>query len=198
MGFGDAVKSGFSNYATFSGRSRRSEFWWWQLFTTLISLATQIVFWILFALAFAGTTSVIGSDGRTHLEGVSPAPIIIGGVIAFLVHIALLIPTLAIMARRLHDMGQPAGWIFLNFVFLGIVPFVMAFFDSQAMANQYGVDPKADERTAFPAGYPAQGYAAPGQPAQGYPAQGYAVPPAAPMAAPQAPAAPPAPPAPPA
>ncbi len=45
MSFGTAISTCFQKYATFSGRATRAEFWWWQLFTTLVGLAT---FWIPF------------------------------------------------------------------------------------------------------------------------------------------------------
>ncbi|MEI7972450.1 MAG: DUF805 domain-containing protein [Actinomycetota bacterium] len=41
MKFQHAVKSGFSNYANFKGRASRSEFWWWTLFTVIISSAVS-------------------------------------------------------------------------------------------------------------------------------------------------------------
>ena len=41
MNFIDSIKSGFRNYATFSGRASRSEYWWWTLFTLLVTAAAS-------------------------------------------------------------------------------------------------------------------------------------------------------------
>ena len=43
MSFGEAIKSVFSKYATFSGRARRSEFWYFFLFNVLVSLVLSII-----------------------------------------------------------------------------------------------------------------------------------------------------------
>ncbi len=43
MGFADAVKSCFSNYATFTGRATRAEFWWWKLFSAIVSMVTMFI-----------------------------------------------------------------------------------------------------------------------------------------------------------
>lgn len=43
MGFFDAIKSCFAQYATFSGRASRSEYWWWTLFAILGTMAASIV-----------------------------------------------------------------------------------------------------------------------------------------------------------
>jgi uncharacterized membrane protein YhaH (DUF805 family) len=42
MGFGSAIKSGFRNYVTFSGRASRSAFWYWTLFAVLLTIAGHI------------------------------------------------------------------------------------------------------------------------------------------------------------
>ena len=41
MNFVDSIKSGFRNYATFSGRASRREYWWWTLFTLLVTAAVS-------------------------------------------------------------------------------------------------------------------------------------------------------------
>ena len=43
MGFGAAIAAGFANYAEFGGRASRPEFWWWQLFVAIASLAATAV-----------------------------------------------------------------------------------------------------------------------------------------------------------
>lgn len=100
MGFGEAIKTCFSKYFTFSGRARRSEYWWFYLFTILLGFAAGIIDVLL------GT----GSDD-----------IGIFGTIASLV---TLIPSLSAQVRRLHDTGRSGWWIggaFIAVIIFGIM-----------------------------------------------------------------------------
>lgn len=80
MTFGDAVKTCFAKYADFSGRARRSEFWYWQLFQMLCGWAASFIF------MFFGTKTML--------------------VASLLLGLALLCPQLAVQTRRLHDIGR--------------------------------------------------------------------------------------------
>lgn len=104
MDFISAVKNGFSNYATFSGRARRSEYWFWQLFIFLASLAASIL------SAADGTL-----DDGTPRAGLFTA-------LAGLVSLALALPSLAVLVRRLHDTGRSAWHV----VYWGVIPGVLA------------------------------------------------------------------------
>jgi uncharacterized membrane protein YhaH (DUF805 family) len=90
MTFTQAVRSALTSYATFSGRARRSEYWWFYLFTLLVGVATSLID----ALLNAAFNNEIG----------------IAGVITSL---ALLLPTLAVTSRRLHDTGRTGWWMLL-------------------------------------------------------------------------------------
>jgi uncharacterized membrane protein YhaH (DUF805 family) len=83
MSFGEAIKSVFSKYATFSGRARRSEFWYFFLFNLLVSFVLNLI----------------------------PHFTVVSGLWA----LAILIPSLAVMVRRLHDIGK-SGWTYLYFL----------------------------------------------------------------------------------
>lgn len=50
MGFTDAVASCFRQYATFSGRARRSEYWWWYLFLIIATVVTVLISDVLYAV----------------------------------------------------------------------------------------------------------------------------------------------------
>ena len=115
VSFVDAIKLGFSNYFTFSGRSRRSEYWFWSLFDIL----------------FVGASLLL--DG---LAG--------GGGGIFLISILVtLIPSLAVTARRLHDTGKSGWWQLLGLVpFGGIVLLVFCVQDSEKVPNKHGPNPK--------------------------------------------------------
>lgn len=91
----------FTQYATFSGRSSRSEFWWVQLFIVLVSTA---------AITFVSITSDVG------------ALAILSGLVAlgyFLFLAGTLLPSLALLVRRLHDANLSAG-----FLALALIPYV--------------------------------------------------------------------------
>ena len=147
MGFIAAVKSVLGQYATFTGRARRSEFWMFYLFTLIIHTIFATVFTVALVVALAG--SAASMDVFAALGGLS----LLIFVVWMLVNLALLLPTYAVWARRLHDMGQSGHWLWLNFVSLGIVPLVMAFLESQPGPNAWGPNPKAIEQAPAPAGY---------------------------------------------
>lgn len=68
MTFGESIKVCFSKYANFTGRAVRSEFWWWTLFTFLVSLATGYVSEmasVLFSLATILPSLAVGAR-RLH------------------------------------------------------------------------------------------------------------------------------------
>ena len=89
MIFQQAVQSCLANYATFSGRAARSEFWYWQLFLIVGGLVAGI---FDFNVGWRGTP------------------------LASLFWLLTLLPTLAVAARRLHDVGRSGWWLFLYFV----------------------------------------------------------------------------------
>lgn len=103
-------------YAVFRGRARRKEYWLFMLFNIII-----ICVLILVELLAGGP-----------------------GVVAGLYYLAVLIPSLAVLIRRLHDTGRSGWWFFINFVPLvgGIILFVFTVLDSQPDENQYGPNPK--------------------------------------------------------
>jgi len=76
MDFVQAIKSCLGQYATFSGRASRSEYWWFFLFQVLVMVATSML----------------------------------GDVINGIASLALLLPALAVGARRLHDIGRTGWW----------------------------------------------------------------------------------------
>ena len=118
MGFGEALQSVFSKYATFSGRARRSEYWFFALFQTLVTLILNVLY------------SVNGST--------------VFSAIMVLFDLAVLVPGLAVCWRRLHDIGRSGGYCF--FAFIPLVGWILLLVwmckDSQPGANQYGPNPK--------------------------------------------------------
>ena len=121
MSFGAAIASYFRNYVTFSGRARRSEFWFAALFTFLVAAAISIV--------FPGHTEYIGEYAVEQTSAMSQ-----------LWSLATLLPSLAITWRRLHDIGRKGTYFF--FVLIPIAGAIMLLIqltkDSEPDANQFG------------------------------------------------------------
>lgn len=194
MTFGEAVRHVFANLNNFEGRARRAEFWWFYLFLQLVSLGLGIVMFILMFAVVAGTAATASSDAEV---GAFLAGYGLIFVVWFLLSLAMVYVMLAVEARRLHDIGQSAHWLWLHLAGAGIVPLVMCIMEGEPHANQYGPDPKAHERYYGPGGPmagPPGGYGYPPAASEGYAAQpGSQPPPPAPPGPPADPfAAPPA------
>lgn len=95
MGFTEAVKTVFSKYATFSGRATRSEFWWFYLFNIIMYWGLTII-----GMVIGGASS--GAEGMLAGGG-------IGMVLTILYGLAVIIPTISVCVRRLHDTNR-SGW----------------------------------------------------------------------------------------
>ncbi len=130
MSFPQAVSSAFRQYVGFRGRARRSEYWYFFLFTLLLGLVTG---------------SIDGLLGLADDFGNGP----VGG----LASLAVLLPSLAVGARRLHDTGRSGWWLLIGLVPLVGAIILIVFFcqDSAPGANEHGPSPKD----------PGVGYAAP-------------------------------------
>jgi uncharacterized membrane protein YhaH (DUF805 family) len=115
MSFADAVRSVFSQYASFNGRARRSEYWFFLLFAVLTYIAAVVL------------DAVIGA-----------------GIFSVIALLGLLVPSLAVMTRRLHDTGRSGWWQLISLIpFGGIVLLVFACTDGGSAPNEYGPSPKA-------------------------------------------------------
>lgn len=109
--FGQAITRFFKKYATFSGRASRSEYWWWTLAAFIVS---TVLYALLMVLAFSGAT-VDSTTGTSQ-----PGPLFGLGIAVYAIwYLAVLIPSLAIVWRRLHDTNRSGA-----FFFLSLIPFV--------------------------------------------------------------------------
>lgn len=114
MDFMTAVKHVLNNFANFQGRARRSEFWWWILFTVIVSVVAQVI------------------DGA------------IGMPIVYIVSsLALLIPGIAVAIRRMHDTGRSGWWLFIVLIpLVGVILYIYWFVQRGTVgANDWGPDP---------------------------------------------------------
>ena len=109
----DAYKNFFKNYAEFTGRSTRPDYWW----VWLGNLILSIPFWIIyFYTVFLSTVMDSVSDSA------SEATFMIFGLVAIIYaifYLAILVPTLALSVRRLRDAGFHWAFIFLRFAPMG-------------------------------------------------------------------------------
>jgi uncharacterized membrane protein YhaH (DUF805 family) len=109
---GEAAQRFFKKYATFTGRASRSEYWWWTLISGVVSIVLNIIM------------SVAGAAGATAdgLGNTVPGPGAVIGVILLVIWgLAVVVPSLALVVRRLHDVNF-SGWMIL----IGLVPFIGA------------------------------------------------------------------------
>lgn len=109
------------NFANFSGRARREEYWYY-------SLAVFVISAILSVLSKAGIVGVIFS------------------ILSFLFSLCILIPGLAVSVRRLHDTGRSGWWLLICLIPLigQIVLLVFMVTEGQKGENKWGDDPKKE------------------------------------------------------
>jgi uncharacterized membrane protein YhaH (DUF805 family) len=117
MTFSEAISSGFRNYVGFAGRASRSEFWYWMLFSVLVSIAASIIDLGL----VSGNTTVLSS---------------IWSLAAFL-------PSLAVGVRRLHDTDRSGWWWLICFIpLVGIIVLIVFWcLEGTPGPNRFGPDP---------------------------------------------------------
>jgi len=122
----------WKQYADFSGRARRTEYWMFYLFNMIIGMLFGIAAGIV-----AGVT--VASRGVNLIFFIVMIPIIIYGLAVF-------IPNLAVTVRRLHDMGKSGWWFFIQLIPLvgGIWILVLLCMDSEPGANKWGDNPKRE------------------------------------------------------
>jgi len=109
-------------YAVFEGRSRRKEYWYFALFSTLITIVLTLI------------------DGALGFLDVETGFGILSGVYS----LAVLIPSIAVTARRLHDTGHSGWWLLIALIpLVGVlVLIVFMVIDSKPEKNEYGQNPK--------------------------------------------------------
>jgi len=121
----------YKRYAEFSGRSRRMEYWMFQLFIMLVYVA-----WFVLLLVSAGGNLEDPAASNT-----------MGGILVVLIIVFALgsiIPSLAVTIRRLHDTDRSGWWVLISFVPV-IGPLVLLYFmfiEGTHGPNSYGPDPK--------------------------------------------------------
>lgn len=97
MTFGKSISTCFSKYAEFKGRASLPEYWWFVLFTTLMGWGTLLVGQV-----------AMGDNGGVAINAIF--------------QLAVFLPSMAVLTRRLHDTNR-SGWNFLwCFTIIGLIP----------------------------------------------------------------------------
>ena len=117
MSFTDAVRNVLmNNYANWDTRASRSEYWWFYLFTTIVTIITTMIDVAVFGVPF-------------EMYG----PVYVIGVLA------LFLPSICVLVRRLHDLGKSGWWNLLVFTIIGIIPLlIFMVMEGEEHPNQYG------------------------------------------------------------
>ena len=102
MNFFDAVKTCFVKYTNFSGRASRSEFWLFVLFTFVVSLMLGFLDPLIAGVSFMDYDEVF-------------APL------STIFTIAIIIPSIAVNVRRLHDVDRSGWWLLIELTVIGIL-----------------------------------------------------------------------------
>ncbi len=96
--FGESLSICWMKYADFKGRARRSEYWWWCLLCFIICTVTRFIDQILS----------------------------LGHIVTMIAWLILVIPSMAVGTRRLHDTGRSGWWIVAEFV-MAVIMWIMVF-----------------------------------------------------------------------
>ncbi len=124
-------------YSTISGRASRAEYWWFTLFMYLV----YIVIYTLSAVMMFNLHRVSGAQ-------MFGALLVIG--LMSIISILLVVPSICVGIRRLHDIGRSGWWILLSFApIVRWVIFVFSILPSQPTANEYGDNPHEQESISY-------------------------------------------------
>jgi len=116
MDIQQSVKTCFKKFATFDGRASRSEYWWFQFFYILVVIVAVILDGVL-----------VGGN----LES--------AGALEIVSQLILLLPALAVTARRLHDVDRSGWWMLVGITIVGLIPlFIWWLAPGTNKKNKYG------------------------------------------------------------
>ena len=113
MNFSTAISTCLTKYVKFDGRATRSEFWWFVLFTALLGIGAGIIGYV-----------VEGEEAADSFGNFA--------------QLLVLLPSLAVGSRRLHDIGKSGWWQLISLTIIGLLPLMYWWVKaSQPEANAY-------------------------------------------------------------
>ena len=119
-------KAVFENYANFSGRARRKEYWYFCLTLFILNMLMQVI----------SAISSVESSSSILVLGLS--------IVLLLAYMCLIIPNISLSIRRLHDIGKSGWYLLIGFIPLvgGIILLVWFCREGETGPNKWGPDPK--------------------------------------------------------
>ena len=118
MSFTESIGTCFSKYGVASGRARRSEFWWFQLFLSIIGIVGGIGDLIIF-------DTIYGEYGPINI----------------VLTVATLLPSICAAVRRLHDVNRSGWWMIISLTLVGFIPLIIWWcFKGNDGPNDFGDD----------------------------------------------------------
>lgn len=122
MDFVQAVSHCFHNYVSGAGRAARSEYWYFVLFSVVLSICAAVIDAALF-------------------------PLNANGPLGLVVSLALFLPSIAVAIRRLHDIDRTGWWLLITLTVIGIILLIIwACLRGTPGDNRFGADPLAIPR----------------------------------------------------
>ena len=117
-------------YCDFEGRASRSEFWWYMLGYIIVSYAWSFIIGLI-----TGASVMAGMDGEFHFSALQ--------LLSYVPAIALLLPTLGVSVRRLHDIGKSGWWYLISFICcIGTLVLIYFYVQDSDGDNEYGPRPQ--------------------------------------------------------
>ena len=139
MNFIQSISTCMRKYVTFSGRATRSEFWWFYLFTVLVNLVAT-------SQASSFVPNLLDGQDMTENESSYFLNNFFFLYLSTITSLILLLPSLAVAVRRLHDVGRSGWWILIAFTVIGIIPLLVWYVtDTKDEENVYGPSPKTED-----------------------------------------------------
>jgi uncharacterized membrane protein YhaH (DUF805 family) len=116
MDFSQAIKTCLNKYATFSGRAQRSEYWYFFLFMVVVNVVASVL-----------DSAIFGDIPVLYL----------------IATLAIIVPSIAVGVRRLHDTDRSGWWLLLGFIpVVGAIVLIVFFCQPGTVGlNQFGPDP---------------------------------------------------------
>ncbi len=153
MNFIESTKTCFKKYATFSGRASRSEFWWFCLFCFILRIVANVLDMTFFTPAMAQeavdsmTNSGMGdamqatdmamAEQQNLMVAAGPTP-----VFSLIATLGTLVPSIAVAARRLHDVNKSGWWQLIALTIIGLIPLLIWYVKKgEEGSNRFGDDP---------------------------------------------------------
>lgn len=138
FGFKDAIRVCMKQkYASFQGRAKRAEYWYFNLLELLITIPVAIIGFIV-GLSVGNMIPMANFEDKLPTTIVSA--IVVCYIFLFICGLVFLCPSISVLVRRLHDTGRSGWWYWIGLVpYVGvIVLLVFTLLSSQDHDNEYG------------------------------------------------------------